>query len=70
MWPADMKAIFDQLNNLPTDQGFPAGSKPFVFQEVIDLGGEAITGDEYFGIGRITEFKYGAFLGEGNNTKT
>ncbi|XP_038167222.1 pancreatic alpha-amylase-like isoform X3 [Arvicola amphibius] len=31
--------------------------------EVIDLGGEAITSSEYFGNGRVTEFKYGAKLG-------
>jgi len=49
---------------LPTDQGFPAGSKAFMFQEVIDLGGEGIKGSEYFGLGRVTEFKYGSFLGE------
>ncbi|XP_004637021.1 pancreatic alpha-amylase isoform X2 [Octodon degus] len=30
---------------------------------VIDLGGEAITSSEYFGNGRVTEFKYGAKLG-------
>ncbi|MBZ3888340.1 Pancreatic alpha-amylase [Sciurus carolinensis] len=31
--------------------------------QVIDLGGEAITSSEYFGNGRVTEFKYGAKLG-------
>ncbi|XP_077647375.1 pancreatic alpha-amylase isoform X2 [Urocitellus parryii] len=30
---------------------------------VIDLGGEAIKSSEYFGNGRVTEFKYGAKLG-------
>ena len=37
---------------------------------MIDLGGEPITGDEYYsdGLGRVTEFKYGrhisrAFMG-------
>ncbi|OXA50887.1 alpha-amylase 1 [Folsomia candida] len=64
MWPGDMQAIFSQLNNLPTDHGFPANARAFLFQEVIDLGGEAISGDEYFGLGRVTEFKYGKFLGE------
>jgi alpha-amylase len=64
MWPGDLKYLLDQLNNLPTDHGFPAGARSFVFQEVIDLGGESITGDEYFGNGRITEFKYGIYLGD------
>ena len=31
--------------------------------QVIDLGGEPITGSQYFGNGRVTEFKYGAKLG-------
>ncbi|KAM5257260.1 pancreatic alpha-amylase isoform 7-T7 [Ctenodactylus gundi] len=31
--------------------------------QVIDLGGEAISSREYFGNGRVTEFKYGAKLG-------
>ncbi|KAK7810611.1 hypothetical protein U0070_008232, partial [Myodes glareolus] len=62
MWPGDIKAILDKLHNLNT-QWFSAGSRPFIFQEVIDLGGEAITSSEYFGNGRVTEFKYGAKLG-------
>ncbi|XP_054493962.2 pancreatic alpha-amylase-like [Agelaius phoeniceus] len=62
MWPADVKAILDKLEDLNT-QWFPAGTKPFIYQEVIDLGGEPIKGSEYFGNGRVTEFKYGAKLG-------
>jgi alpha-amylase len=31
---------------------------------VIDLGGEAVSSNEYFGNGRVTEFKYGAKLGK------
>lgn len=64
MWPGDLKAIFDGLNNLPTEKGFPAGTRPFIYTEVIDLGGEPIKGSEYVGLGRVTEFKYGKFLGE------
>ncbi|XP_059120957.1 pancreatic alpha-amylase isoform X2 [Peromyscus eremicus] len=37
--------------------------KDYVRTTVIDLGGEAIKGSEYFGNGRVTEFKYGAKLG-------
>lgn len=70
MWPGDMKAIIDSLDNLPT-QWFRAGSRPFVVQEVIDMGaGEPITNDQYIGNGRVTEFRYGMFLSEafhGNN---
>lgn len=65
MWPVDMEGIFDRLDNLSTEHGFAAGTKPFIFQEVIDLSAsEAIKGDEYFHLGRVTEFKYGRHLGE------
>lgn len=33
------------------------------FLQVIDLGGEGIKASDYFGNGRVTEFKYGAKLG-------
>jgi len=35
----------------------------FLCIQVIDLGGEPITSREYFHLGRVTEFKYGAKLG-------
>lgn len=41
MWPADLQAIYSSLNNLST-KAFPPHTKPFIYQEVIDLGGEAI----------------------------
>ncbi|NWZ57838.1 AMYP amylase, partial [Haliaeetus albicilla] len=62
MWPGDLKAILDKLKDLNT-KWFSAGAKPFIYQEVIDLGGEPIKGSDYFGNGRVTEFKYGAKLG-------
>ncbi|XP_063062868.1 alpha-amylase-like isoform X1 [Engraulis encrasicolus] len=62
MWPEDLKAIYGRLHNLNT-KWFPEGSRPFIYQEVIDLGGEPITAREYSGLGRVTEFKYGAKLG-------
>lgn len=43
MWPADLKKIYDRLNNLSTAAGFAANSRPFIAQEVIDLGGEGIS---------------------------
>ena len=36
MWPGDLDAIFSGLNNLNSE--FPAGSRPMIFQEVIDNG--------------------------------
>ncbi|XP_070797201.1 pancreatic alpha-amylase-like [Pituophis catenifer annectens] len=62
MWPGDMKAFLDKLKNLNM-KWFAEGTRPFIFQEVIDLGGEPISSSEYFGNGRVTEFKYGAKLG-------
>jgi len=38
MWPGDLLAIRNMLKDLSTAKGFPAGSKPFIFQEVIDQG--------------------------------
>ncbi|KAM8930432.1 pancreatic alpha-amylase-like [Pelodytes ibericus] len=62
MWPGDINDIRSRLNNL-SSQWFPNETQPFIFQEVIDLGGEPISANEYFGNGRVTEFKYGAKLG-------
>ena len=42
IWPGDLNAIFSSLNDLPTSKGFPSGSRPFIFQEVIDQGGLCI----------------------------
>lgn len=41
MWPSDLQVIYNSLNNLSTTV-FPANTRPFIYQEVIDLGGEAI----------------------------
>ncbi|KAG5868160.1 hypothetical protein JTB14_032973 [Gonioctena quinquepunctata] len=71
MWPADLESIYSQAKNLNTDLGFLAGLKPFFFQEVIDMGGEAIKKTEYTGFGNVLEFKYGAELGnafQGHNS--
>ncbi|XP_018575963.1 alpha-amylase-like isoform X2 [Anoplophora glabripennis] len=70
MWPSDLKIIFHRVNDLSTEHGFPKGSRPFFYQEVIDLGGEAVSKREYVGFGAVLEFKFGAELGnafQGNN---
>lgn len=36
MWPGDVKAILDKLKDLNT-QWFPAGTKPFIYQEVVSM---------------------------------
>ncbi|XP_055842892.1 alpha-amylase 1-like [Episyrphus balteatus] len=58
MWPHDMEAILNSLDDLNTEQGFAPGSRPFIYQEVIDNGGEMITREEYTHLGAITEFRH------------
>ncbi|KAK4293347.1 hypothetical protein Pmani_033953 [Petrolisthes manimaculis] len=58
MWPADLEAIEGKTHDLNTAAGFPSGARPFFYHEVIDQGGEPITVDEYFGVGRTTEFRF------------
>ena len=48
---------------------FGSGRRPFIYQEVIDLGGEPIKNTDYTGLGRVTEFKYGQKLSEVKNLK-
>ena len=53
MWPDDVKGTIDRVGDLPE------GGRPFFVHEVIDQGGEPIKVQEYFGVGRVTEFRYG-----------
>ncbi|XP_069795542.1 pancreatic alpha-amylase-like isoform X2 [Narcine bancroftii] len=62
MWPGDLANIYSRLHNLNT-QWFSPGSKPFIYQEVIDMGGEPIKSTQYTSLGKVTEFRYGAKLG-------
>ncbi|OCT82943.1 pancreatic alpha-amylase [Xenopus laevis] len=62
MWPGDIKDILNRLDDLNTTW-FSNGTRPFIYQEVIDLGGEGISTSDYFWNGRVTEFKYGVKLG-------
>ncbi|XP_033100291.1 pancreatic alpha-amylase-like [Anneissia japonica] len=63
MWPGDLQIIYDRLDDLNT-KWFKRYSRPFIFQEVIDQGGEAIKATDYTGLGRVTEFNYGLKLGD------
>nr|XP_034178282.1 alpha-amylase-like [Osmia lignaria] len=58
MWPEDLSIIYSRLHNLNTHHGFPNGARPYIFQEVIDYGGEAIKKEHYNKIGAVVEFKY------------
>lgn len=42
MWPGDLGIIYNSVKNLNTDYGFAPGSRPFIYQEVIDTGTGAI----------------------------
>jgi alpha-amylase len=64
MWPGDLEAIFGRLHNLNTEHGFPPNSKPFMFHEVIYMGGEGPNPDQYKHLGKVTEFRYGNQLGD------
>lgn len=64
MWPGDLEEIYKQLQSLSAEHGFPTGARPYIVQEVIDLGGEAISYNEYTHLGAVTEFRFGANLGK------
>jgi len=75
--PADLDAILARVNAAATAAG---RAVPYVFLEVIDNAGEAVTAQQYYGVGfasggaaDITEFQYGyrvsdAFLGRNGAT--
>lgn len=63
MWPMDLSSIYDKLKNLDEIHGYPEKSRPFLIQEVIDLGGEAISKTEYSGMGVVTEFLHSRDIG-------
>ncbi|XP_055372787.1 alpha-amylase 1-like, partial [Condylostylus longicornis] len=69
MWPMDVKAILENVKNLNIEFNFPPNSRPFFYQEVIDLGGEAVSKTEYNSFGVVTEFLYSKEIGEIFNGK-
>ena len=38
MWPHDLRYIYSQLKDLNTDYGFANGTRPFIYQNIIDIG--------------------------------
>jgi alpha-amylase len=66
--PVDLDAILAKVNTAATAAGRP---KPYVFLEIIAGSGEAVTPQQYFGVGYtsggvsdITDFTYGNRLGD------
>lgn len=70
MWPRDLTIIYSRLNRLNTSFGFPKNSPPFIYQEVIDLGGEAVKKQEYTQFGAVTEFLSSSLIGSAFQRKT
>ena len=62
MWPKDLNVIYSRLTNLNVKHGFPANARPFIYQQVIDSGNEAVSRYEYNGMAAVTEYKHGAEL--------
>ncbi|KAK9871279.1 hypothetical protein WA026_011549 [Henosepilachna vigintioctopunctata] len=60
--PNDLRVIFSRLKNLNTEYDFSSGSRPFIYQEIPGLGGEAVNRDDYTSFGCVLEFKYGHHL--------
>uniref|UniRef100_A0A1B0EY83 alpha-amylase n=1 Tax=Lutzomyia longipalpis TaxID=7200 RepID=A0A1B0EY83_LUTLO len=56
MWPTDLEAIYSSLSNLNEDYGFSPNCRPYIYQDVIDLGGEAVNKYEYIPLGLVSEY--------------
>ncbi|XP_055383832.1 alpha-amylase 1-like [Condylostylus longicornis] len=63
MWPRDLREIYKNLKNLNTQFNFSTCARPFIYQEVIDFGGDTIKKSDYTPMGRVTEFRYSAEIG-------
>ncbi|CAO1327181.1 unnamed protein product [Diamesa serratosioi] len=61
MWPSDLKIIYNSLQTLNSSFGFTPEAYPFIYQEVIDNGGEAISKYEYT-FAAVSEFRYSSEL--------
>uniref|UniRef100_D1FPT6 Alpha-amylase n=1 Tax=Simulium nigrimanum TaxID=683695 RepID=D1FPT6_SIMNI len=64
MLPSDLNVIYNKLNYLEQSHGFWPFSKPFIYQEVIDLGNEKVSKNDYTSLGVVTEFLYSTQIGE------
>ncbi|CAL4138325.1 unnamed protein product, partial [Meganyctiphanes norvegica] len=65
MWPEDLLAMMDGTSDLNVSQGFPAGTRPFFSHEVIDRNDGAVIVNDYYGMGRVTEFRYCQKIAQG-----
>lgn len=63
MSPSDLRIIYGSVKALSSSHGFQDASRPFFFQEVIDVGNEAVRRQEYTTLGTVTEFTYSTQIG-------
>lgn len=63
MFVEDLSYIYNHIKNLREDMGFAKNARPFIFQEVIDVGGEGVSKFEYVDIGTVTEFIFSSEIG-------
>lgn len=61
--PEDLCVIYSRTKNLSTEHGYSSNARPYIYQEVIDLGGEAVQKFDYTNCGNVIEFSYGIILG-------
>ncbi|XP_053965676.1 uncharacterized protein LOC128868007 [Anastrepha ludens] len=63
IWPIDIKLLFKSVNDLNSeDFDFPENARPYVYQDVVDLGVDSISKTEYSSYGMVTEYLYAAEL--------
>ncbi|XP_036334513.1 alpha-amylase-related protein-like [Rhagoletis pomonella] len=70
IWPIDIKLLFKDVKYLNSEEfGFPENARPFVYQDVVDLGIDSISKTEYSSYGIVTEYLYAAELANVINGK-
>ncbi|XP_067633572.1 alpha-amylase 1-like [Eurosta solidaginis] len=63
IWPIDIKLLFNGIKNLNSEEfDFPANARPFVYQNVVDIGVDSISKTEYSSYGLVTDYLYAAEL--------
>lgn len=63
IWPIDIKLLFQGVKNLNNEAfDFPDNARPFVYQDVVDLGVDSVSKTEYSSYGMVTDYLYAAVL--------
>ncbi|XP_039954279.1 uncharacterized protein LOC120770760 [Bactrocera tryoni] len=63
IWPIDIKLLFQGVKNLNSEAfDFPETARPFVYQDVVDLGVDSVSKTEYSSYGMVTDYLYAAVL--------